>query len=128
MRQDDDIERHAGALGAVDPPDDTAKLRLADQFLRGQRPYGDDQARPQEMNLAIEVPRAVRDLGRTRHAIAASLRIAPGETANDSAHVDGFAERGFIDAEALEPTEETPPRGVREWAFVLHFVRAGRLS
>src|SRR5204863_925445 len=71
---------------------------------------------------------AIRDLDRTRDAIAGVRRIPSGKAADDRADVNRIAKRRFIDAELFEPTEETLPRGVREGTAILDFMRTRRLS
>src|SRR5258708_3013601 len=128
MREDDDIELAAGPLSTMPPPHHTSQLRLSDQLLRGERADSDDKLRTQKANLAIEMRAAVGDFGRIRDAIAASLQISSGKTANDSAHVDTAAKGRFVDAELLEPTEQTLTFGVRERAAILHFLRTRSLA
>ena len=128
MRQHDDIERLPGARGAKFPPDNAFQFRLTEERHRGESADGDDQSRLKQLDLAIEMCRAIRNLVRRRHAIAARLLIAAGKAANHRAHVDAASKLLFVDAEGLEPAEETPSSGVRERPLVFDFVRARRLA
>src|SRR5438045_9747974 len=111
MRQDDDIERDAGALGAMQSSDDAAQFRLSDQLLRRERADCDHEFRLQKADLAIEMRAAVRDLDRTRYAIAGVRRIPSRKTADDCAAVNRIAKRRPIDAAHYAPTANSLPRG-----------------
>src|SRR5579872_1567027 len=128
MRQDDDIEFPSRPRSAKLAADDAAQFRLSEECHRCERTDGDDQPWLEKLNLAIEMRSAVRDLFRRRHPIAAGFFVAPGKTSNHRAHVNVAAKRLFVDAEGLEPAEESPSRGVCERAAVFDFMRTGRLA
>src|SRR2546425_9343899 len=107
MRQNHDIERVAGAFDPMQMADDAAQLGLTDELLCGQRSDSDHQLRSQEMDFAIEVRRTIGDLLRARDAIADRFRIPPRKASNDRAHVHALAEGGLVDADWLEPAEQT---------------------
>jgi len=128
MRQHDDVELLTRARDAKLFPHDILQFRLADQRHRRERADGDDQPRPQQLNLAIEMRSAVGNLLRRRHAIAARFLIAARKASNHGANVNAASKHLLVDSERSEPAEEPPPGGVREWPPVLDFVRSRRLS
>jgi len=128
MRQDHDVEAHAAALRSMNAANAASQLRLADELLGRERANGDHQLRPQQTDFAIEMRCAIGDLERMRHAITAAPRIASGKTSDDGAHVDARAKLCFVDAERLEPTEQTTAGGVCEWPSIFDLMRTGRLT
>src|SRR5688572_28550494 len=115
MRQDDHLELMTGAHDAMHAAEGFLQLRDADELLRRERADGNDQLRAEKSELAIEMRRAVRDLGRVGNAVAAALRIAARKAADDRADIDARAKLLLAQAEEiLEPGEQPASRRIGE--------------
>lgn len=129
MREHDDVECAAGAFRAMPLADSIFQWRDPDELRRGKRTDGDDQLRLQQADFAIEVRAAIRDLGRVRDAIAATLRIFSRKAADDRAHVHALPKLSLGNPEPLvEPSEETSPGRIRKGTSIFDLMRTGSLA
>jgi hypothetical protein len=129
MRQRDHVERAAGELGAARLADHLGELvdvgpELRDRELADR----DDEARPQQAQLGVQMAAAPLDLGGRRHAIASAARGLARKTSAHRGHVDARTKFVFGEAERREPSEHRLAGGPREWFAGRALVRAGRLT
>ena len=128
MRERDDVEGVAAIGDGEFFADDVGQFVEGDELLDRELADGDDERGPEQRDLGVEPARAIDDLLRVRHAVAAGGVLA-GEAAADRGHVDRRAKlRLGHPAGALEPAEERLPRRPREGAPEHRLLRARRLA
>lgn len=100
------IERSTGALDSKTVADDAVEFFHRQELRDRQFPDRDDEARLQNLDLAVEPGGAVCNLLRVRDAIAAAGRFA-GETTADGSEIN-FRAHGFFGQTKgfFEPAEE----------------------
>ena len=129
MRENDDVERPRSASDAKAPANGVLQRTDTGELDRCERADGDEQPRGEQLDLAIEVAAAARDLLLVGDAISATLHFFSGKAANHRGDVDALAELGLRNTELVrKPREKPSSGGVREGTSVDYFVRAGRLT
>lgn len=128
MRQRDAIDRVTAVIDFEFLPDGLEQRALAEKLRDRELPHRQHEGRFQQRELALEPGRAVRDLVRRRHAVAALGALARKAAAhrgeiNPVAHlVLGPAERG------VEPLEQRLARRPCEGPAEFRLLVARRLA
>src|SRR4051812_31972582 len=131
MRQRNDVERGAVPRRSEHAADDGIELLpgdlLAEDLADGERSDREHELGLEDLDLALQVRPAARDLLEIRLAIAAAVRLAR-KAARDRGDVDALAKVLFADAHRLlEPPEERLAGGPRERTAKAPFTRPWRL-
>ena len=124
-----DSKRLAAAVRYVQgSPDELIERKIREKTGNRQAPHGNDQRRPDDLELGIEPDRAGVLLLSRRNSISASTRARAGIAARNRGDVDTIADRRFIKPGTLEPPKQRLPCSTSERTPTARLHLARRLA